>query len=196
MRARSAPRRSGRSCRGASSSRATARPTTRPCAGGCWTRCTRAPCAAASRWGSRSTSRRRGLASGRTLALGRAETSWCQRARLSRPVGRSTRAGLVKSTATMAVMSATEIVVAGDEAPLAQLLSMICMISWARGLLASPQAATCGTSSWAAAGCRWRKAAATQVRRPSSMRRFHISTMARCLAPLPNRAGSGFVSSK
>ena len=50
------------------------------------------------------------------------------------------------------------IVVPGDEAPLAQLLVQDCRTSCARGLLASPQAATCGTSSWAAAGCRCRKA--------------------------------------
>src|SRR5262249_35816054 len=73
------------------------------------------------------------------LALARLATAACQRARLLSAAGLSMRAGFMKSTATRAVMSATEKCAPAMKGWRLSWSSMIANISRALGLFASPQ---------------------------------------------------------
>src|SRR6185369_17108256 len=124
-------------------------------------------------------------------ALGRAETSACQRLRLVSSSGTASLAGFMKSMATRPVISATENVSPATKGRCFNSASSRVMNSRMRGLLASAQAGTCGTSISFIAGCELRKTCDTGNRKCSSRRRFHISICAICKAPRPNRGGSG-----
>src|SRR5262249_35037032 len=79
-------------------------------------------------------------------ALGRADTAACQRLRLPSPSGTASLAGFMKSTATRPVISATQDASPAMNPPSFRPASRRVMNSWMRGLLASAQAGTCGTS--------------------------------------------------
>src|SRR3954447_13108258 len=124
-------------------------------------------------------------------ALGRAETAACQRSRLVSSSGTASFAGFMKSTATRPVISAIENASPATNVRCCNSASSRRMNSWMRGLLASAQAGTCGTSISFMAGCELRKTCDTGNSKCSSRRRFHISTCAIAKAPRPNRGGSG-----
>src|SRR5262245_38545960 len=129
-------------------------------------------------------------------ALGRAETSACHRLRFCSSSGTGSFAGFMKSTEMRPVMSATVNVSPATYRRSFSSRSSRVMNSRMRGLLASAQAGTCGTSISFMAGCELRKTWETGNRKCSSSRRFHISMRAISSAPRPNSAGSGCSASK
>src|SRR5262245_47428936 len=79
-------------------------------------------------------------------ALGRAETSACQRLRLTSSSGTASFAGFIKSTETSPVMSATVKISPVTKRRSFSSRSSTWRKSMMRGLLASAHAVTCGTS--------------------------------------------------
>src|SRR3954470_9128975 len=133
---------------------------------------------------------------GQALALGRVETAACQRRTLVQVSGTVSLAGFKKSTATRPVISATlypSPAANGRSLSARSRISRNCMM---RGLLASAQAGTCGTSISRMAGWVLRNTWAIGNSRLSSIRLFHISTSAMALGPTPNNGGSGWIASK
>src|SRR5262249_16019470 len=94
-----------------------------------------------------------GQAHGQADALGRAAISACQRLRCLRSSGTASFAGFMKSTATRPVMSATVNASPATNRRSLSSSSSNAMNSAIRGLLASAQAGTCGTSISFIAGC-------------------------------------------